>query len=63
MTLEFENLDKFVSEIEKLKKAHKLLERVWLSHGTYRLREYLSDGLYPEIINEIEKYFDFDDSE
>ena len=54
----FENLEKVLEDIEKLRQAYELLEQVFLEHGPY------GDCPIPdELRYKINNYFDFDDSE
>ena len=50
-------VDKFLEEIEDLKKAKALLEEIWIEIGPYST--VLKDSLQQKINN----YFRFDDSE
>ena len=54
----FENLEKVLEEIDRLREAYELLEQVHLEHGAY------GENPIPEKLRyKINNYFDFDDSE
>lgn len=64
-----ENLDQFLCDIERLKRAEKILERIWTCLGPYNLTidlkfdNYdLNSGERP-LLQELTDYFDFNDNE
>lgn len=58
MLKEFPNIEKFIEEINDLKEASRLLEKVWLEVCPYGI-----DKLSDKTRHEINDYFKFDDSE
>jgi len=54
----FENLDKILEEVSRLKKSHELLEKIWLAHGPYQ-EQYISKELWYKVND----HFGFNDSE
>lgn len=55
---EFEALDKVMEDINRLKKSHELLEKLWSAHGPYRDRD-----IPIELWFKVCDHFGFDDSE
>ena len=56
--MEFKNITELITEIEKLKQAYMLLERVYLAIGPYG-----GGKLEDKTRDDISNYFGFDDSE
>ena len=50
-------LSKLIEEIEELKEARQLLEKVWLEIGPY------TDKISDELSSQLNNFFRFDDSE
>lgn len=57
---QFENLEAFLREVERLQEAHALLEEVWTALGPYFMP---GAKLTPELESKLQKYFAFDDGE
>lgn len=61
-------LDEFLKEILNLQEAHRLLEKLYYELGPYNLHKIIHDNFYSnedanKLIHDLDKYFDFDDSE
>ena len=50
-------LREIVEEIERLEKAHDILERVWIAVGPYN-----HDKIDNELMRDLNNYMEFDDS-
>lgn len=61
-------IDQLLEEIRKLQEAHSLLEKLYYEIGPYKLHEIIHKNYYSNedansMINNLDRYFDFDDSE
>lgn len=54
-------LSALLQDVERLREAEKLLERVWSEIGPYGLRP--GESPKPDLLHDMREHFDFDDSE
>jgi hypothetical protein len=52
------DIDAFIEQLEKLKKAHELLHKIFVEVGPYG-----NDRMNQSTVFELQRYFNFDDSE